>query len=163
MKQDTLKLQIIKSLSCVRLKDWILILFMIILMVQITYNLFQHELLGNSSPIDNVIRSTTAGLLGYFMGDGFSRRKDENPNNTLNSPENSSKETPSTYNPDFHHSSKTSNIQVLVIGFFGIISLLILIITRNMHVLTAENIATISQLRDFVLGCTGFLVSTSQK
>ena len=156
-EKNRIKSNIVKCVRSVHVVDWILLLFMIILMTQTAYNLFHNELNGNSSPIDTVIRTSTAGLFGYFMGKGFSQKRSKNDTKL----DNQKKHVPFEY--ALGDSGKTNNIQLVVVGLLGILSLMLLIITRNMNVATVEKIATISQLRDFILGSTGFLISNAQR
>lgn len=170
MKKINLLPLLKKHLSAVHLIDWILILFMIILMIQTSYNLFFNELHGNSHPLDSVIRTTLAGLFGYFMGKGFIQNvsKSKVKNQTLppvdsKSTDESKKEIekkPINLNKEeIDRLEMRNNIQIIVIGSLGLISLILLIITRNMNIMTVEKIATLTQLRDMISGSTGFLIS----
>ena len=174
MKMKDFKSRIVEIFKSIGVKNIFLILFVIILMSQTIYNLFENEVKGNSSAIDIVVRTTMAGLFGYIMGKGFAVKKhDITSNNKENEyktyvpveqfgenkqidEEKNAKDTPEKPEKDY-------DFQIIIVGTLGILSLLILIVTRNLNVLTSENIATISQLRDIVSGSTGFLISGSDK
>lgn len=66
----------LKHLRKIRLVDRCLLLFMMILMIQSTYNLFVNE--ANSAEthiIDVVVRTTTAGIFGYLLSPNFFKKK----------------------------------------------------------------------------------------
>ena len=191
MKYSPIKSLVKKYFSAIPLIDWILLLFIIILMIQTTYNLFFNELNGNSHPIDSVIRTTLAGLYGYFMGKDFTQIINKNANEPLplsqkdsliaTKSENQKKPLPlilkDTLTVDKELDNKKTilpskeeadsfhirnNMQIVLIGSLGVISLILLIITRNMNVMTIEKIATLTQLRDMISGSTGFLISKTK-
>ena len=168
------KLFFTKYFSSLDLNDCFLFVFMIILMIQTTYNLFMNESVGNKSAIDTALRTTTAGIFGYYMGKGFMRGTLHKNNSQKKIP------IPHTFKigEDIHtplpqvalidddrmdEIIMRQNIQTVIVGSLGILSLIILIITRNASVITVEKTATLSQLRDFVSGSTGFLISQSRK
>ena len=194
-KQSALK----KYLESVSLVDWYLLIFMVILTAQTSYNLFYHEMQGNTHLLDGVLRTTYAGLFGYFMGNGLSTatinqtQKNLNKNIPLSDRE---KDNLNAENKNSKDSSVSSvaeennlyliseiltddsddliiankevnrmraNIQIIIVGTIGIVSLLVLIFTRNLDVGGDQKIASLSQLRDFVSGSTGFLISNSKK
>ncbi len=51
------------------------------------------------------------------------------------------------------------NIQVVIVSVIGLLSLIILMVTRQFQNVTSELTAVMSQLRDFVSACIGFLIS----
>ena len=194
-KQSALK----KYLESVSLVDWYLLIFMMILTIQTSYNLFYHEMQGNTHLLDGVLRTTYAGLFGYFMGNGLSTatinktQKNTSKKNPLSDRE---KDNMNAENKNSKDSSVSSvaeennlyliseiladdsndliiankeinrmraNIQIIIVGTIGIVSLLVLIFTRNLDVGGDQKIASLSQLRDFVSGSTGFLISNSKK
>lgn len=52
-----------------------------------------------------------------------------------------------------------SRIQVVIVSIIGFSSLIILMVARHFRAQSPELSATISQLRDFISACIGFLVS----
>ena len=56
-----------------------------------------------------------------------------------------------------------NKIQVITVSVIGIFSLLLLIFIRNFTDLEAQATATISQLRDFISACVGFLIACGKK
>ncbi|GKX66677.1 hypothetical protein [Inconstantimicrobium mannanitabidum] len=158
-----------ESLKRVKLVDRCLIIFMIILMTQSIYNLFFNEsTLQNSNVIDIVVRTTSASIFGYFLSSNFLNRpsikksKYAKNNRILD-------ETSVTYenkleidnldNKDENEQSRNINEQQIVIAtVIGVISLVVLLIARNMNIINTTTAATISQLRDFVAGSVGFLL-----
>jgi hypothetical protein len=57
---------------------------------------------------------------------------------------------------DFEHCPK---MQVYIVASIGILSLIFLLVAKNITDMTAEASASVSQFRDFVSACTGYLVS----
>ena len=124
--------------------DLFLIVFMCILLAQSSYNLINNEINPNLNSIDTVVRTTTAGLFGYFMGKNFvcsntNTKKQKCIDNGVN------------------------NLQIIIIAIIGIVSLIILIYARNVNLDLTNRVASLSQLRDFVSSSTGFLISNSKK
>ena len=55
------------------------------------------------------------------------------------------------------------NLSVIVVALVGLFSLILLLIVRNFTTVTPNMAATLSQLRDFVCGCIGFLVRRARE
>ena len=163
MKRNKMKASILSHVKSIHLIDWILILYMTILMSQTIYNLFVHEINGNSNAIDGVIRTSSAGLFGYFMGRGFTH-SNEKTLTTSQQPSNSDLDKGSISSVHYNNemSEKRFHIQIIIISILGIISLITLILLRNLDLFSGEKSATASQLRDFVSGSTGFLTSQTK-
>ncbi len=51
-----------------------------------------------------------------------------------------------------------SKLQIIIITTIGLLSLIVLLIVRNLNLIRTETVATISQLRDIVCGSVGFLL-----
>ncbi len=178
MKKSSLKSRMSKAIREINLKDWYLILFVTILMFQTIYNLFDSPSNVQYSPIDTAIRTTLAGLFGYFMGKGFAKGDKErliiskeliDIEKEIEELENATKDDvndvekqiviEATQSP----TNKKAELQILIVGAIGIMSLIVLIVARNWSILSTDNIATLSQLRDLVSGSTGFLISGAEK
>ena len=150
--------------------DYFLLLFMIILITQTIYNCFFNEAIGNKSAIDTALRTTSAGLFGYYIGKGFIGQDNPSEQDMDRSSKPYSLESlkelevkPQVHTNTTNNLKERKIIQVIIVGSLGILALLILIIARNMFMVTNDNTASLSQLRDFVSGSTGFLMSQSRK
>ncbi|MBW6409489.1 hypothetical protein [Clostridium weizhouense] len=193
--------KLLKSFKRIALIDRCLILFMIILMIQLIYNLFSNEVISkNTHNIDVVIRTTAASIFGYFLSANFIKKSKNNKiscfkddiisnensiyldnTNSLNSVDSSEN------NPDFISSNvqsnnntkneidiknssnknlteqETSKQQIIIATIIGVISLIVIIIARNFTDLTQISLASLTQMRDFVSGCIGFLLGTPSR
>ncbi len=141
--------------------------------------------------IDVVIRTAAASIFGYFMSANFMSGKSEavfqpfrqNPTQSVAKPtfressvqntigftanpkpsDNLQKESTTTFAGS--QSSKgtkgSSDAQIIIITAIGVISLISLILVRNFVPLSSGMTATVSQLRDFVSGCVGFLIGSN--
>ncbi len=173
--------EIIRSICIV---DRFLIIFMLVLFFYMVFHLFTGiSDSQDTNTIDVIVRTSLAAIFGYFISSNFARadlstapQNTENPNinvNAISDPHvqnqigfqasmaSSSEELGRI---SFSESSSTpikycSKIQVFVVSMIGLISLIILFITRCFWDATPELTAMISQLRDFVSACIGFLVS----
>lgn len=67
------------------------------------------------------------------------------------------------YDNDSKKELNASNQQIVIATIIGITALIVLIIARYYINLTDKSIATISQMRDFVSGCVGFLLGCPTK
>lgn len=194
----------------IKLVDRCLIIFMALLMIQTNYALFFNESSSmGTNDIDIVVRTTSAGIFGYFLSVNFlkssldsanAKRKKLNipaqrilkidavgapvdegtptnmkrnigfnptPLNTesqilnepiLNSPE-LEKEGEEEYEEEYQEEKVlVTNQQIIIATVIGLSAFLTLAIVRNFLTLTPEMSAAISQLRDFVSGCVGFLL-----
>lgn len=162
--------------------DRCLLLIMIILMGYIAVSFFfQNSVSQDVSTIDIIVRTSAAAIFGYFVSGNFI-----NPPSSENT---FSPSLPSTINPDETRdqtqlkqigfslssdpvsfadppvSSSSSclthlrKVQITVVTIIGIFSLLFLFFAANIHQLSSGMSATLSQLRDFVSACVGFLIS----
>lgn len=176
-----------KTLKQIRLVDKCLIIFMILLMGQTVYNLFINESISlNSNMLDVVVRTTSASIFGYFISSNFLSRNQTKANDcnkqiNYSSPENSyssfnnlkldsnknvlqnidEMSTDQTYLELYEENKKLKEInnqQIIIVTIIGVISLIVLIIVRNSNYSTTYSLGSLSQLRDFVSGCVGFLL-----
>lgn len=144
-----------KSLKKISAIDRFLILFMIILLAQSAHSLFFASAAGKyTSTIDTIVRTSAAAVFGYFLSGNFisrcseDTRVHEKDRNTVKSS---------------RSAARCERIQVIVVSAIGVTSLLILLIFRNLAINSPDSAATVSQLRDFVSSCVGFLVSSGKK
>lgn len=56
--------------------------------------------------------------------------------------------------------SETAHLQVIIATIIGVFCLCVLILVRNFSQISPAMLATISQMRDFVSGCVGFLLGS---
>lgn len=132
--------------------DRFLLVFLFFLFLYMIIDIFfgadaSHE----RNTIDIIVRTSMAAIFGYFISSNFTEKSD-----TLSAQSTDSGDTFSEGNAPTRHCSR---IQVTIVASIGIFSMIILFITRFYQDLTPELSATISQLRDFVSACIGFLIS----
>ncbi len=167
-----------------QLTDIFLLLFMMLLLAQMVYNLFVHEAVsGDSNSLDTVLRTTASAIFGYFISGGTSSTRAEESeaesittqaatigfqppaeNTTPKAQAGTASGTAQTTSAVTLTDAKTPPTvpkrqrQTVIVAAMGLISLVILIVARNSLELTAATIATLSQLRDFVSGSVGYLI-----
>ena len=168
---------ILKSL---RIVDISLLIFLFILIGQSAYSIMFHR---DSNPFDVIIRTTAASIFGYFLSTRFSENVEtntisENILQRIEKTDNSSQ----IQNKIGFSESKTelisgqikdsspkqmnnNSLQIIIVSFIGLFSLIILIILRNIDPwnngsmpLTDSALSTVSQLRDFISSSIGFLI-----
>ena len=172
----------------ISLVDQFLILTMFILLIQSAFTLFVQESASqDTNAIDIITRTSAASIFGYFLSGNFMKQKPSSlsvptQNNTAHDSqaltENkvinqigfdlartssgievgkaSIEELPA-------NSGHCDNLQIVVISVIGIVSLVTLLVVRNFVQITPQSSATLSQLRDFISACVGFLISCGKK
>lgn len=180
MKQSHYKHRLYHWWKRLQIKDRFLLIFMILLLMQSALNLFVKDLaISETSPLDIVIRTTSATIFGYFIGIGFLRgtsiphtkTADESHDWEIlqtSNPSSPSKESSLRLEQEHekvaHIQEKRFVQQITIVATIGIVSLVMLLLASNHGgKATMENTATLSQLRDFVSGSVGFLVGHSTK
>lgn len=132
--------------------DRFLLIFLLVLFGYIIAHIFSGAAASQEgNTIDIIVRTSMAAIFGYFISSNFSERQ-----NTLSAQSTDSEDQSLGQAVSFRRCSK---IQVTIVASIGLISLAILFVTRFYQDFTPELSATISQLRDFVSACIGFLVS----
>lgn len=158
-----------KSLSKIHLIDKCLILIMFLLLVQSAYSLFSNvEPSFEISTIDIIVRTTTASIFGYFLSSNFIRQpggesaeQDDYNEKELKVSE---IETVSQKETAENKGTMTENqLQIIITTSIAVFCLLTLIFVRDTSGfaetdLTPSSLAIISQFRDLVSGCIGFLI-----
>ncbi|MGI5957835.1 MAG: hypothetical protein ACOX60_00265 [Massiliimalia sp.] len=163
--------------------DRCLLLIMIILMGYIAVSFFfQNSVSQDISTIDIIVRTSAAAIFGYFVSGNFMNPPSSENNfspslpATINPDEardqtqlkqigfSLSSEPVSLADPPVSSSSSSClshlrKVQITVVTVIGIFSLLFLFFAANLHQLSSGMSATLSQLRDFVSACVGFLIS----
>lgn len=164
--------------------DKCLLLFMGLLLLQTAYSLFFNECAANadSSPIDVVMRTSAASIFGYFMSRNFCRQEGNStegapppqqqlppadsaaPQNRIGFADSSNSENKLEQGHAASNQKPKRNekncicLQAVIATGIGLFSLVILLVFRNFMTTTPAAAATLSQLRDFVSGCIGFLI-----
>lgn len=171
--------------------DGFLILFLLLLLIQSAFNLlFDQTFAADTNAIDVVVRTSTALIFGSFLS---GQDKVETPSTQAKStpapvtlpsalpsenipsgqigfsapmPSSSLDEVPSP--PSFSEKPAVDtrtrpNLSVIVVALVGLFSMILLLIVRNFTTVTPGMAATLSQLRDFVCGCIGFLVRRARE
>lgn len=165
-------------LSNVYLIDKILILYMIILLIYTAIHLFNSGTMGESTNVDTIIRTSSSAIFGYFISNNFIKSDSGiSPDTTTgNSEKGKSNETQKEIqkndllkNQDIEKAGESNpgkasyiccnSLQIIIVSSIGLISLICLFVSRNFTQITPEFSATVSQLRDFLSACIGFLVS----
>lgn len=119
--------------SKLNMAEKMLLIFMIIIFFQVIYNLIFNELtLKETNQIDTVIRTCSASIFGYFLGNNVKKTKE---------------------------SYEYNETKIIIVFFIGLISLLIILFVRNFSQLSTSSISSVTQLRDFVSASVGYLVS----
>ncbi len=147
---------------------------MIILMIQATYSLFViSEYSKEINSIDVVIRTSAAAIFGYFLSANFVRNTSHSKDiddedkelkklEVINALEHSNKGKEKTKEPA--QINLENRLQIIIATCMCIFCLLVLIILRNVaefmpNIKVSHNtVITISQFRDFVSSCVGFLI-----
>ena len=170
--------------------DGFLILFLLLLLIQSAFNLlFDQTFTADTNAIDVVVRTSAALIFSFLSG----QHKVETPSTqakstpapmTLSSvlpsenipsgqigfsapmPSSSLDEVPSP--PAFSEKPAVDtrtkpNLSVIIVALVGLFSMILLLIVRNFTTVTPNMSATLSQLRDFVCGCIGFLVRRARE
>lgn len=155
--------RIVNILEKIELVDKCLLIIMIILMAQSAFTLFVPEIISQEdNAIDVIARTSAAAIFGYFLSGNFIKHgvitgAQSQNNSSIILPKSLS--DVETENFKTTAPTQCNKYQVIIVATVGITSLCILLLLRNFMEVTPQAIATISQLRDFVSACVGFLVS----
>ena len=159
-----------------------LMIIMLILIMQLAYSVFFSKInTQDTSSIDTIIRTSAATIFGYFLSGNFAG-KGANTNSVT--PAEGTELTAGSGESDLKNKigfdsdgggtqsslqsgeikiyensgGRCGKLQVTVVSVICILSLLILILLRNYGFIGEDAAVTVSQLRDFVSACVGFLV-----
>ena len=150
MKKQWKRIKDVFSSIC--LVDRILMLFMTVLLVSMAFYLYEAPaMFEEGGSIDTIVRTSASAIFGYFISGNF-LKTDSSPKDE-EKPAETAPASPVCY----------GRIQVIVVSTIGMISLILLLMVGNFAEVTPEFAATVSQLRDFVAACVGFLVSCEKK
>lgn len=151
-----------KEFYHIHLVDRCLIIFMFLLLAQSAYSLiFQGNWNTQSNDIDVIVRTSAASIFGYFLSANFIKRDSEGPE--LKGESLDSEQGDKGDGLDDSYMPGSGTLQILVASAIGLFCLLSLILLRNIKgaegvEISATASATITQFRDFVSGCVGFLI-----
>lgn len=161
-------------LNGIYLIDKILILYMIILLIYTAIHLFNGAAMQESTTVDTIIRTSASAIFGYFISNNFIKSNSgaKSQNISDSDSENAAADKIAIPQSDIVQQDAENeknaaaesnvcccNLQIIVVSGIGLISLVLLLISRKCTNTTPEFSATVSQLRDFLSACIGFLVS----
>lgn len=174
-----------KILSRISLVDRFLILFMFLLFCYMAYHLFSGGLSDENNTIDVIVQTSAATIFGYFISVNSltavpkKETVSQLPATTAGITQASKEKGTVGVKIGFQDPSEESQtemgkitvseipdasketcgkLQIWVVSAVGLLSLVILIGTKGYSDVTPELTALVSQLRDFLFGCIGFLV-----
>lgn len=174
------------------LVDRILLLFLTILLLYTLIHLVACASGDeNSNTIDIIVRTSLASIFGYFLSgalpksDSVSTPYKSNTSTisqktsaenlssdivknqiSFQTPLSSITQTGNRFSLPPELPSPTSSYlktRIYIVSGIGLLSLVILIFARHTQSVTPELTATVSQLRDFVASCIGFLISCGKQ
>ena len=149
-----IKQKILTAIGKISVVDKLLLAIMIILLCQSILSIFHSTAPeSQSDTIDIVARTSLASIFGYFLSGNFASKNSHNDAKTIVA-YSSHNELPDDQDKQY----SCTKSQTLIIAAICIVSLATLIIIRNFAQITPNNLATVSQLRDFVSSSIGFLV-----
>lgn len=172
--------------------DRILLLFLTILLLYTLIHLLAGiSGNGNSNTIDIIVRTSLASIFGYFLNGALpksspvsklsktgtstviQKTSSENLSSDIiknqigfQTPLSTSPQTGDRFSPPPELSAPTSSYlktRIYIVSGIGLLSLIILVFARHTPSVTPELAATVSQLRDFVASCIGFLISCGKQ
>lgn len=178
--------RVLCSFCKIKLVDRCLILLMALLMLQSAYNLFVNERHSqDTTTIDVMVRTTSAAIFGYFMsanfihlprqpgdqgGIGGAEPREQSASSAGGAVmrgkigfagEAETAACPVCPPPDEEtERARREDQQTIIVTIVGVTAFCILAAVRNFADITPAMLGTISQLRDFVSGCVGFLLGT---
>ncbi|MEG0108059.1 MAG: hypothetical protein RR275_00535 [Lachnospiraceae bacterium] len=159
--------RLFQGLRKIKIADKFLIIIMLILMLQSMYGIFFHNHFNEiTTSIDVVVRTTIAGIFGYFISVNFIKNEAvEEPREYKESQESQESQNMNAQNltgkeriPRSFLCSSAYKAQILIVGSICILSLLILLTARNFSNLDHTTMPIIIQLRDLISGSVGFFI-----
>ena len=173
--------KITRLFSGVGIVDRFLLVFMLVLFGCMVTYLFASHSEGNET-INTLVKTSAASVFGYFISANFLKTKESQ---TTEEPETRSvDETPAqaakTLSAETAELAERqalpeqqipgtiqttaptecrSKMQILIVSLIGLFSLVALLISYSLKNESSGFVSTVSQLRDFVSTCIGFLIS----
>lgn len=166
-------------LKNLKITDIILLIFLFIFLFQSAYSIMFHK---DNSPFDVIVRTSAASIFGYFLSARFSSNIETNSYQENIIQKTNSFKSSQIQNKIGFHEDKTElisgqiknlpesqkyndSLQIIIVSFIGLFSLILLIILRNLDPwhngfipTTTSALSSVSQLRDFISSCIGFLI-----
>ncbi len=183
-------ISICKTVFRIPLVDRFLIIFMIIIFVYMAYHLLSGRMVSEEvSTVNVIIRTSAAGIFGYFISSNFGKENDVSITQNIDSrgvilpsgntdgegglraqnqigfllpaEGNQRERTGENFGENTHEKGR-SRAQIYLVSIIGLLSLITLIFTRDIQSTAPEMTAITSQLRDFISACIGFLISSGK-
>lgn len=179
--------KLLNAFKKLHIVDISLLIFLFILLCQSGYSIIFHK---QDNPFDVIVRTTSASIFGYFLSTRFANNIKKSETNAISTNiiegmENSNMSLQIQNKIGFSEDtadisgniqtisnddvSANDTLQIIIISGIGLFSLILLIILRNIDLwqnnsmpLTNSALSTVSQLRDFVSACVGFLIGYPQ-
>lgn len=173
--------KMIRLFSGVGIVDRFLLVFMLVLFGCMVTYLFTSHSEGNQT-VNTLVKTSAASVFGYFISANFLKTKesqmaeepearsvDETPaqaaktlsdeavklTETKTLPEQQLPGTIQTTVPTEYR----NKMQILIVSLIGLLSLVALLVSYSLKNESSGFVSTVSQLRDFVSTCIGFLIS----
>lgn len=176
----------------ISLVDRCLLLYLALLLLYMIVNLFIKTDSQDTNTIDIIIRTSAAVIIGYFLSGNFSKTSNDKKQKRNKVIQENDPLVPSSQSEEqiknvigfqipseqeitkkgmiqvmeeeiMEEEGSCNHIQVIIVACIGGISLLLLFIARNYVENNPEISATVSQFRDFVSACVGYLVSCGKQ
>lgn len=179
-----------KNIRKISIVDRFLMVFMLILFVYTIVQIFMGVAASqDDNTVGVIVRTSLASIFGYFISSNFAGGRSPSSSKTSSVQGRSISSEFANSDPSsriknqigFESSPKgetggislsensslpvkhCSKVQVCIVAAIGLVSLVILVVTKQFPEATAELAAMKSQLRDFTSACIGFLVSCGKQ
>lgn len=173
--------KMIRFFSGIGIVDRFLLVFMLVLFGCMVTYLFASHSEGNET-VNTLVKTSAASVFGYFISANFLKTKESQ---TTEEPETRSvgktpaqaakilsdetaepvenpvlpeRQLPGTIQPTASTECR-SKMQILIVSLIGLLSLAALLVSYSLKNESSGFVSTVSQLRDFVSTCIGFLIS----
>lgn len=156
------------SVSAIHPVDRCLILFAVVLLAQSVYSLFAPEETPLAGNIDTMVRTSLAAVFGYFLSSNFNAGSSgKSAQEETTSQREAQQEAAPPAEPTTSGAAgvppAVSRLQIFLAAGIGLVCLIALIALRchpslAEQALSGSPAATVTQFRDLVSGCIGFLI-----
>lgn len=145
----------------ITLVDRCLLFYLMILLLYMIIDLFIETDFPDTNTIDIIIRTSAAVIIGYFLSGNFVKTSNKKKHRIEDGTQKKEEQEGCfiAEKEGFNEKGTCNPIQVIIVACIGGISLILLFIVRNYANDSPEISATVSQFRDFVSACVGYLVS----
>lgn len=140
--------------------DRVLMVFMAILLSYMAVSILSgHAASQDTNTVDVMVRTSASAIFGYFISGNFQKTAPQS-----SSPGNAAPSAPAVAAEDTPAApSCAGKLQIGVVSLIGMFCLLLLLLCEKSAAATPKHAATVSQLRDFVAACIGFLISCKKQ